>query len=108
MAEECHHSAVKAVLALPELLEHIIYLMPARTILTKASRVSRKWSQTINTSPRIRRLLFSLQRPHQQYLQEPSKDPRVLLEPIQLLSMERLWLLTPSSNNPLSGVNSRS
>jgi len=46
------------VLAIPELLENILSLLPEREILTSVQRVSRTWRSAVVNSPRIQKKLF--------------------------------------------------
>ena len=48
----------QAVFNIPELLEPILSLLPPRTILASASRVSQQWKSAIEASPGIRPKLF--------------------------------------------------
>ena len=51
-------NTTKEVFKIEELLANIIFYLPVRRILTTASRVSHKWSDTVWETPEIRRKLF--------------------------------------------------
>lgn len=60
----------KAVFETPELLEHIISILPATVILTKVKRLSRAWKAAVDSSPAIRTKLWL--QPQEQTVSRPA------------------------------------